>query len=74
MKTTVSIARTDVYTSFGQYDTTIYEVLVDDGDDFRRSIIIDSADELMALNNALSDYIAKNGISATNISTDDHEQ
>lgn len=74
MKTTVSIARTDVYTSFGQYDTTIYEALVDDGDDFRRSIIIDSADELLALNNALSDYIAKNGISATNISTDDHEQ
>lgn len=74
MKTTVSIARTDVYTSFGQYDTTIYEVLVDDGDDFRRSIIIDSYDELLALKNALSDYIAKNGIPVTNITTDDHEQ
>lgn len=74
MKTTVSIARTDVYTSFGQYDTTIYEVLVDDGDDFRRSIIIDSYDELLALKNALSDYIAKNGIPVTNITTDGHEQ
>lgn len=74
MKTTVSIARTDVYTSFGQYDTTIYEVLVEDGDDFRRSIIIDSYDELLTLKNVLSDYIAKNGIPVTNITTDDHEQ
>ncbi len=61
MSATVSIAQVDVYGIDGGYDTTVYEVRVDDGN-WEQDLRLESAAELVTLRNTLATYIHDNDL------------
>lgn len=60
MSLTVSIARRDVYTSDGKFDTSLYEIQADSDGEFIQDLQLETAAELVALRDALSHFIDNN--------------
>lgn len=60
MSLTVSIARRDVYTSDGKFDTSLYEIQTDSDGEFIQDLQLESAAELVTLRDALSHFIDNN--------------
>lgn len=60
MSLTVSISRRDVYTSDGNFDTSLYEIQTDTDGEFFQDLQLESAEELVALRDALSHFINNN--------------
>lgn len=60
MSLTVSIARRDVYTSDGKFDTSVYEVQTNSDEEFIQDLQLETAAELVALRDALSHFIDNN--------------
>lgn len=62
MSLTVSIARRDVYTTAGTFDTSLYEIQADSDGEIIRDLELEGAEELLILRDALSEYIKRNNI------------
>ena len=73
MSAVISIARRDVFTVDGQIDTTLYEVQVEWDGAFIQDLQLESADELIALRDALSAFIAGNSLTSSTINAQRHE-
>ncbi len=65
MNTTFSIASFDVYTSDGQFDSTLYEVRIIEDGEYSQDIQLESPAELIALRDAVSNFIDRNNITPT---------
>lgn len=60
MSLTVSIARRDVYTSDGKFDTSLYDIQTNSDGEFIQDLQLDTAAELVALRDALTHFIDNN--------------
>lgn len=65
MSTIVSIAKLDVYTTDGSHDTTLYEVNIEEGDEYLQKLQLESTAALVSLRNTLSTYINENNLDST---------
>lgn len=62
MSTTIAISRLEVYTGDGIHDTTLFEVRVEEDQEFLQDIQLSSAKELITLRDALTSYINDNNL------------
>lgn len=70
MSLTVSIARRDVYTSDGKFDTSVYEIQTNSDEEFIQDLQLETAAELVVLRDALTEYIERNNITTTDTNTE----
>lgn len=62
MSLTVSIARRDIYTTAGEYDTTLYEIQTNTDDEFIQDLQLESVDDLLTLRTAIDHFINTNNL------------
>lgn len=65
MSLEISIGRRDVYTTAGAFDTSLYEIQTNSGGEFIQDLQLESAEELLALRDALSEFISRNNLTTT---------
>lgn len=70
MRAVISINRRDVYTPGGSYDTSLYEVQANIGDEYIQDIQLECAEDLINLRDALAEYIERNNITTTDTNTE----
>lgn len=70
MRAVISINRRDVYTPGGSYDTSLYEVQANIGDEYIQDIQLEHAEDLISLRDALAEYIERNNITTTDTNTE----
>lgn len=58
MITDISIARRDAYTAAGEFDCTVYELRIEEDEEYMQHIDLDGTASVMALAEALNHYIA----------------
>lgn len=67
MSITISIARRDTYTYAGEYDTSLYEIQIDDNGQFVQDIQLETSDDLVRLRNIIDGYIKNNNLDQSNL-------
>lgn len=70
MKAEISINRRDVYAPDGSFDTTLYEVSANIGNEYIQDIQLEHAEDLITLRDALAEYIERNQLSTSNANTE----
>lgn len=70
MKAEISISRRDVYSSDGSFDSSLYEVQANIGNEYIQDIQLECAEDLLTLRDALSDYIERNNLIPTDTNTE----
>lgn len=60
MSLEVSIARRDIYTTDGTFDTSVIDIQVNTDEEFYQDLQFERPEHLVALRDALSDYIDRN--------------
>lgn len=70
MRAEISINRRDVYSTAGSFDTSLYEVQANIGDEYIQDIQLEHAEDLITLRDALTEYIERNNITTTDTNTE----
>ena len=70
MRADISINRRDVYSSDGSFDTTLYEISANIGNEYIQNIQLEHAEDLITLRDSLSEYIERNNITPTYTKTE----
>lgn len=70
MRAEISINRRDVYSTDGSFDSSLYEVQANIGDEYIQDIQLEHAEDLITLRDALAEYIDRNNIAATDTNTE----
>lgn len=70
MRAEISISRRYVYAPDGGFDTTLYEVSANIGNEYIQDIQLEHAEDLIILRDALAEYIERNNITTTDTNTE----
>lgn len=70
MRAEISINRRDVYSTDGSFDSSLYEVQANIGDEYIQDIQLECAEDLITLRDALSEYIERNNLIPTDTNTE----
>ena len=65
MRAEISIKRCDVYTDVGNFDTSLYEIQANLGNDYIQDLQLEHPEDLICLRDALSEYITRNNLTTT---------
>lgn len=65
MKAEISISRRDVYSSDGSFDSSLYEVQANIGNEYIQDIQLECAEDLITLRDALTEFIERNNLTPT---------
>lgn len=65
MSLEISISRRDVYTTAGAFDASLYEIQTNESGELIQVLQLESAEELLALRDALSEFIGRNNLTPT---------
>lgn len=70
MRAEISINRRDVYSTDGNFDSSLYEVQANIGNEYIQDIQLEEAGDLITLRDALSEYIERNILKHNNPNTE----
>lgn len=70
MRAEISINRRDVYSTDGSFDTSLYEIQANIGNEYIQDIQLEEAGDLITLRDALSEYIERNILKHNNPNTE----
>lgn len=62
MNAEISIARRDIYTSGGEFDTSLFEMRIAEDDDVIQLLCLDDAHSIVPLRDVLNHYIEANNL------------
>ena len=62
MNAEISIARRDIYTSEGEFDTSLFEMRIAEDDDVIQLLCLDDARSIVHLRDVLNHYIEANNL------------
>lgn len=60
MSVEISIARREIYTTAGSFDTSVYEIQASEDPEHNQTLSFDDPDDLIRLRDILSHYIKNN--------------
>lgn len=70
MRARISISRRDVYTISGRFDTSLYEIQSNLDDELIQDMQLECVEDLIALRDALSEFIERNNLIPTDTNTE----
>lgn len=70
MRAEISISRRDAYSTDGGFDTSLYEVQANIGNEYIQDIQLECAEDLITLRDALTEYIERNNLTPTDTNSE----